>query len=170
MKRYDYDFTDAYFRMIQSNLKRGEYSFIGKGSGRVVYDLGNGQVVKVAKNIKGLAQNIEEYKISLVDDSNLFARVYDLSDDYSFLIMDRAEHIEDISFVWDYFHVGSNEELVQVGRLRDLSEKYNLMIWDLSRAVNWGEIDGRPKIIDYGFTRQVRRRYYKKPAVGFPRN
>lgn len=170
MKRYAYDFTDAYFRMIQSNLKRGEYQFIGKGSGRVVYDLGNGQVVKVAKNIKGIAQNIEEYKISLVDDSNLFARVYDLSDDYNFLIMDRAEHIEDISLIWDYFQVGSNEELVQVSRLRDLSDKYNLMIWDLSRAVNWGEINGSPKIIDYGFTRQVRIRYYKKPTIGLLRN
>jgi hypothetical protein len=158
MNRYSYN--DATFSRIASNINRGGYRFIGKGSGRVVFDLGNGKVVKAAKNIKGIAQNMEEYRIALTDDSGLFARIWDVSEDYRFLIMDKAERIRDISHVWDYFGVGSNSGLYQVKKLRDVTEKYNLLINDFGRVVNWGEIGGRPMIIDYGFTRQVRRRYY----------
>ncbi len=169
MRRYYDDFEDAYFRQISININRGKYRYIGKGSGRIVYDMGNGLVIKAAKNRKGIAQNMEEYRISLVDDSGLFARVLTVSNDYRFLIMDKAERIKDISYVWKCFRVRSNNELYQVSEIRDLSEKYNLLIWDFGRAVNWGQIDGRPMIIDYGFTRQVRRRYYKNAAIGLRR-
>jgi len=169
MQRYYNDYENAYFRQISININRGKYRYLGKGSGRIVYDMGNGLVIKAAKNRKGIAQNIEEYSIALVDDSGLFARVLTVSDDYHFLIMDKAERIKDISQVWKYFHVNSNKELYQVNEIRDLSEKYNLLIWDFGRAVNWGQINGRPMIIDFGFTRQVRRRYYKNAHIGLPR-
>ncbi len=160
MKRNEYNFSDAYFRMISSNIKKGLYRQIGKGSGRIVYDLDNGQVIKAAMNVKGVAQNIEEYRVSSIDRSNLFARIYDVSDDYQYLVMDKAENVTDISDVWNYFGVTGNNELFQNFRLRNLSEKYNLLIWDFGRAVNWGIIGGKPVIIDYGFTRRVRKRYY----------
>lgn len=160
MNRYQSASEEAYFKRIADRIKRGRYRYIGKGSGRVVFDLGDGKVVKAAKNIKGLAQNIEEFRIAMVDDSGLFARVWDVSEDYRYLIMDKAERLRDISQVWNYFSVGSNNELYQVNRIREVTEKYNLMINDFGRVVNWGEIGGRPMIIDYGFTRQVRKRYY----------
>lgn len=94
------------------------------------------------------------------DDSGLFARIWDVSEDYRFLIMDRAERIRDMSRVWNYFQVESNSELYQVKRIQEAADKYNLLINDFGRAVNWGELGGRPVIIDYGFTRQVRKRYY----------
>jgi len=62
------------FNEISLNIKRRYYKFIGIGSGRIVYDLENGYVVKVANNNKGIAQNKTEYKISLSDNTNLFAR------------------------------------------------------------------------------------------------
>lgn len=157
-----YDFGETFFRRISSDINRGRYRYLGKGSGRAVYDMGNGKVVKAAKNIKGFAQNIEEYRIALVDDSGLFADIWALSDDSHYLIMDKAERIRDISYVWDYFKVKSNDELFNLRKIRELSEKYNLLIHDFGRAANWGVIGGMPKIIDYGFTRQVRRRYYRK--------
>jgi hypothetical protein len=161
MRRYHEDeFEDAYFRQISANVSQGRYRFIGKGSGRAVYDLGNGQVVKAAKNIKGLAQNREEFRISALDSSGLFARVFSVSDDYRYLIMDKADQIADISYVWNYFHVNSNKELYNVRKLWDIADKYNLLIRDLGRSVNWGHINGKPVIIDYGFTRQVRIKYY----------
>jgi len=166
MKQYYGDFQDAYFRQISRNISKGYYRYIGKGSGRIVYDLGNGQVVKYAKNIKGIAQNIEEYSIALLDDSGLFANVLKVSDDYRYLIMNKADRVKDISFVWKYFHVRSNKELYQVRKLKEITEKYNLLISDLGRAVNWGQINGKPMIIDYGFTRQVRSRYYRMEPVG----
>ncbi|HHX11997.1 MAG TPA: hypothetical protein GX731_04185, partial [Clostridiales bacterium] len=45
------------FDSIIMNIGKGNYQFIGSGSGRRVYDLGNGYVVKVAKNNRGIAQN-----------------------------------------------------------------------------------------------------------------
>jgi len=164
MRRYYDDLEDAYYRQISININRGKYRYLGKGSGRIVYDMGNGRVIKAAKNIKGIAQNLEEYNISEVDNSGLFARVLNVSDDYRFLIMDKAERIKDMSYVWKYFRVRNNKELFQVNAIRDLFEKYDLMIWDFGRAVNWGLIHGKPMIIDYGFTRQVRSRYYNKTA------
>jgi len=165
--KYEFDgFNDAYFRHISSNIARGRYRYIGKGSGRIVYDLGNGKVLKSAKNMKGIAQNIEEYRIALADNSGLFARIYDMSGDYRFLIMDKADGIRDISHVWKYFHVRSNNELYQLRILREISVRYDLLIRDLGRAVNWGLINGRPVIIDYGFTRDVRRKFYKTAKTG----
>lgn len=160
MDRYLNAYEETYFRRIADKIKRGGYRYIGKGSGRVVFDLGNGKVVKAAKNIKGIAQNIEEFRIAVVDHSGLFARIWDVSDDYRYLIMDKAERIQDMSQIWNYFGVGSNSELYQVMKIREVTEKYNLLINDFGRAVNWGAIEGRPMIIDYGFTRQVRKRYY----------
>jgi hypothetical protein len=159
--RYDNDgFDNTFFRRISYNLAKGRYRFIGKGSGRNVYDLGNGEVVKSAKNMKGIAQNIEEYRIALADDSGMFARVYDVSGDYRYLIMDKADGVRDISQIWRYFHVRSNDELYQLRILQEISFRYDLLIRDLGRAANWGLIGGRPVIVDYGFTRDVRRRFY----------
>lgn len=159
MNRYHGDY-DTYFKRIASKISRGGYRYIGKGSGRVVFDLGNGKVVKAARNIKGIAQNYEEFRIAMADDSGLLARIWDVSDDYRYLIMDKAERVRDMSQVWNYFSVKSNSELYQISSIRYIAEKYNLLINDFGRAVNWGEIGGRPMIIDYGFTRQVRRKYY----------
>ena len=47
-----------------------------------------------------------------------------------------------------------------IKELQDVCKKHNLEIKDFGRAVNWGEVNGKPIIIDYGFTQQVRRRYY----------
>jgi hypothetical protein len=160
MNRHRTDYADAYFRKIASNINRGGYRYLGKGSGRAVFDLGNGKVVKAAKNIRGIAQNFEEFRIAMSDDSGLLARIWDVSEDYRFLIMDKAERIRDMSRVWNFFRVGSNSELYQVKGIQDFAETHNLLINDFGRAANWGEIGGRPVIIDYGFTRQVRKRYY----------
>ena len=149
-----------YFRMISYNIKNGYYKIIGKGSARSVYDLEDGRVVKVARNIKGIAQNTVEYNIDFYDDTGLFAHVRAVSDDFHYLVMDKAKGIKDISYVWNYYNVRNNRELFQ--KIGYVPSKYNLMIRDLGRAVNWGQINGRPVIIDYGFTRQVSRRFYKR--------
>lgn len=125
-----------------------------------MYDLGNGYVVKVAKNRAGIAQNKSEYKISLHDYSNLFARVTQVSNDFKFLIMEKAEKIDDISYVWDYFNVSSKRELFEIDELQKIKKNYNLILGDFGKESSWGTINGRPVIIDYGFTTSVRKRYY----------
>ncbi len=145
---------------ILTHLFNGEYPALGSGSGRRVYDLKNETVLKTAKNKKGYAQNQIESIISEMDDSDLFAKVLFISPDNQFLIMEKAEPIMDFSYVRDFFHVKTNKELFQLDNFNYIPHKYNLLITDLCRPVNWGMLRGRPVIIDYGFTGRIRRKYY----------
>lgn len=148
------------FNNIMFNINRGYYSYIGTGSSRDVFDLKNGYVIKVAKNIAGIAQNQCEYVISNYDDSNLFARVISISNDFYFLVMEKADKIDNISQVFRYFKVSDKKELFRLEELQNIKKKYNLLLGDFDRKSNWGIIKGRPVIIDYGFTREVSERYY----------
>lgn len=148
------------FDEIKLKINEGTYHFIDSGSGRKVFDLGNGFVVKIAKNRRGIAQNKVEYQIASTDDSSIFAKIPDVSEDFYMLIMEKAERINSISEVWRYYNVKSNQELFQLEELKNISRKYDLLFADLRRPINWGMIQGRPVIIDYGFTREIRRKYY----------
>lgn len=148
------------FDQIMFNIKRGCYRYIGSGSGREVFDLGNGYVIKAAKNIAGIAQNKCEYIISSNDNSNLFAKVIQVSNDFTLLIMQKADKIYDISHVWEYFNVTSERELLESKELQNIKRRYNLVLEDFDRESSWGMINGRLVIIDYGFTREVSERYY----------
>ena len=148
------------FNQIMLNITRGYYRYIGSGSGRKVFDLGNGYVIKVAKNRAGIAQNKSEYKISSNDHSNLFAKVIQASNDFNLLIMQKADKIYNISYVLKYFNVTSKRELLNSKELQNIKRNYNLVLSDFDRESSWGMINGRPVIIDYGFTREVKERYY----------
>ena len=148
------------FNQIRWNITHGYYRYIGSGSGRQVFDLENGYVVKVAKNNAGIAQNKSEYKISVNDYSRLFAKVIQASNDFKLLIMQKADKINNISYVFKYFNVRSKRDLFNLKELQTIKENYNLLLNDFGRESSWGMINGIPVIIDYGFTREVRDRYY----------
>ena len=116
--------------------------------------------MKVAKNRKGLAQNEAEYKIFQDDDKQIFAKIKQISDDYVLLIVEKADKVRKISQVWDYFHVRNSQELFHLDQYKDLHSKHSLVLNDLVRASNWGLINSKPVIVDYGFTHGVRRKYY----------
>lgn len=142
------------------NIKIGNYRYIGSGSGRNVFDLENGYVVKIAKNQAGIAQNIAEYQISSRDNSDLFAEVIEVSDNFIFLIMEKAKKINNFSYICKYFNIRNNRELANLSELQNIHKKYNLLWSDLFRNSSWGIIDGKPVIIDYGYTKAVAERYY----------
>lgn len=148
------------FSQIAFDIKNQAYKCIGAGTGRLVFDFGNGCVIKVARNTRGIAQNKAECKISSVADSSLLARVLNVSEDFRFLIMEKADNIEDISYVWNFFNVRNNDEFNQIQELKDICSKYNLLFWDLGRPVNWGKINGKPVVIDYGYTENVESQFY----------
>lgn len=148
------------FKQIKLNIKRGYYRYIGSGSGRQVFDMENGYVIKMAKNKAGIAQNKAEYKISFNDNSDLFAKVIEISNDFNLLIMQKADPIYNILFVWKYFNVRNKKELFSSKELQNIKTRYNLLLGDFARKSSWGMINGRPVIIDYGFTREVKKRYY----------
>ena len=148
------------FNQIMFNIQRGYYRYIGSGSGREVFDMENGYVIKVAKNKAGVAQNKAEYKISFNDNSDLFAKAIEISNDYNLLIMEKADPINNILVIWKYFNVRSKRELFNSKELQNIKREYNLLLGDFARKSSWGMINGRPVIIDYGFTREVKNRYY----------
>lgn len=148
------------FNQIMFNLARGYYRCIGAGSSRQVFDLENGYVIKAAMNEAGLAQNKSEYEISAYDNSYLFAKVIQVSGDYRLLIMEKARKIKNISYVWEYFNVSGKKELFNSKEMQKIKNNYDLLLGDFDRKSNWGIINGRPVIIDYGFTREVKARYY----------
>jgi hypothetical protein len=154
------DIIKANFDQIILDIKKGTYQCIGSGSGRRVFDLNNGYVVKVAKNNRGVAQNEAEYRIASENNTNIFAKIAQVSENYNMLIMEKSEPVKNISEVWKSFHVRSNRELFQQEELKDMCSKHNLLLIDLCRPVNWGKIKERSVIIDYGFTRSVKRKYY----------
>lgn len=149
------------FDIITATLQHGEFRYLGSGSGRKVYDLGNGYVVKAAKNRKGIAQNEVEYSISASDHSGLFAKISQLSEDHRLLIMEKAEPVTSLSEVWSFYKVSSNRELFHLEDFRRILQEYHLLQVDLCRYTNWGKINGKPVIVDYGFTASVRNKYYR---------
>lgn len=150
------DYSDIMF-----GIRNGRYFYIGSGSSRRVYDLGNNYVVKVAKNMAGREQNKAEYHISEEDSTGIFAKVIDVSYDYKMLIMRKAKKIKDMRIVWDYFNVGDKYEFYDSDYMQRLKTQYRLLLGDFEKTSSWGIIDGRPVIIDYGFTRHVERNYYR---------
>lgn len=147
------------FANIKTNIEKKTYHLIGAGSGRHVYDLDNGYVVKVARNRRGLAQNKAEHQIASTNHSRIFARIVAVSEDFIFLIMEKAEKVKSITEVWSYYHVKNNRELFGIKEFRDFTKKYNLLYPDLKRSSSWGLIKGKPVIIDYGFTKEVSKYY-----------
>lgn len=151
------DFNDIMF-----GLRNRRYIYIGSGSSREVYDLENGYVVKVAKNKAGIEQNRVEYYISSNDSSGIFAKVIEASNDYCLIIMRKAKKIRDIRLVWNYFNAGNKREFYESLHMQRIKNKYKLLLGDFEKTSSWGIINGRPVIIDYGFTRYVERKYYHK--------
>lgn len=153
------------FDEINSNIKRRTFKVIGNGSGRRVYDLENGYVVKFAKNKKGIAQNEVEYRMAINAETDIFAKVVDASENFKYVIMEKAQRAQKINYIWKYFNVKNNKEFFRTSALKDISSKFGLTIADFGRASNWGLINGIPVIVDYGLTDKVFKKYYLKEKL-----
>lgn len=145
---------------IREGIKEGLYENIGNGTGRSVYDIGNGIVAKNARNIKGVAQNLTEYDIYFRSHSTIFAKVYHLTNDGEILLMEKAKPLEDINTLLEYFHACCKKQLVYVDPIRYLSYRYKLIPADLCKPGSWGETEDGLVLIDYGFTTWVSKKFY----------
>ncbi len=149
----------ASFNNIRDNINKGNYPRLGAGSGRVVFDLKNGYVIKAAKNKRGIAQNKAECAIAKNDHSGMFARIVGVSEDYHFVIMEKADRVKSISEVWRYYKVRNNRELSSLESFQKICTKHDLLMSDLYRRMNWGVVKGKLVIIDYGFTKETKKLY-----------
>lgn len=149
------NFSDIADRISDRSLKP-----LGRGSGRTVFGLTEKYAVKAARNQRGIAQNIAEYEIYSKSRSPILAKALAISEDGKLLIMENTQKISSISEVWRHFKVKSNRGLLKLPELKELSQKHSLILPDLGRAANWGKIKNSVVIIDYGFTKSVKKRYY----------
>jgi hypothetical protein len=152
----DYDYKE-----IILNIKNGKLTRLGIGSSRIVYDLNDGFVVKIAKDIRGIYQNEAEHKTYLSHKSVLFAEVIHISEDNRFLIMPKAKRIKKINTVLRYYRVKSIKSLFNQDKLiiSDIQDN-DLSRNDLYRVSSWGLINNVPMIIDYGLTRSIFKKFY----------
>ena len=145
LKTYDFE------KMIL-NLQQGRLRFIGAGSSRRVYDIGDGYVVKAAKNYRGLKQNRMEYMVFNNEKSRILAPVLAISEDNRFLIMRKGERLNSFYPVLQYYNVKNMKELTNEPQFMVLKNKYLLAGGDLVRISSWGMVNEVPLLIDYGFS------------------
>lgn len=148
-------------------IYKGRYRLLGNGSSRRVFDLENGFVAKVAKDIRGVHQNNAEYTVHQKNKSGMFAPIEAVSEDFKVLIMAKAQKIKSMDVVFQYYKVRNSLALFRLEGLMDDISLYNLGKDDLKRSVNWGLIDGVPKIIDYGLTKEIYKKYYSRKLLFF---
>lgn len=146
------------FEVIKKDLKHGAYKFIGSGSSRSVFDLGNGYVVKAAINRGGLYQNKVESYVYSQEHTDLFAPILTKSENSMFLIMKKGEKIWSLNQVLQYYEANDMRQLVERPYYVHIRQTYGLARGDLVRKSSWGIIDQVPVLIDYGYTGHKRYR------------
>ncbi len=154
------------FAELISQLKVNKYKRLGSGSCRNVYDLGNGYVVKVAKDVRGILQNQIEQKSYLTHKSGFFAEVAAVSENYRYLIMVKAKRITDIRIVLRHYKVRSFDELMKNPLLEEDLENHKIGSGDLKRASSWGIVNDVPVLIDYGLNQSTYNKYYRNKLFG----
>ncbi len=147
---------------IINSIRNGEFKLMGRGSCRYVFNMNNGYVVKVARDIRGLEQNRNEYKIYSGRKSDLLADIVYFSEDDRFLIMVKAIKLKNIRSVYRYYNVNGMKSLAIKSNLIEDINNNHISTGDLFRISSWGLIDGVPKLIDYGLTHSTFNKYYSR--------
>lgn len=99
---YPSGFSFEEFKAIPSFSGRLKYASqhlkkLASGSSRVVYEVDDDKVLKIAKNKKGLAQNAAESDWG-TQQYDIVARVYDTDEDNFFVEMQKAKKVTPASF------------------------------------------------------------------------
>lgn len=174
-------------RYANEKLKR-----IAQGSARVIFEIDDKTVLKLAKNAKGLAQN--EVEAGLSNDymvpEDIIAKVLEYDEGYRWIVMERAKKISsgrfkqlmdgvDILIFYYYIrnqtdrlgnkHWSIKDEIKEkldknefAQDIIEMSNNFELEVGDFGRPSSFGEIDGRLVLTDYGLTQEVYRKYYDR--------
>ena len=177
-------------RIVYAKLKRHAsmwFEKMAQGSSRDVYDAGD-YVIKVVKNVKGIAQN--EVESNLYNDvyaPSFLAEIIYTASDNSFLIMEKSKKVTKASFksqagfsleyLLDYLiytivgrysfkQIELSEESEQF--LSDIHEyvmsfSIDKSFADLAQSSSWGiNRDGDLVLIDYGLNNDVAKKHYNR--------
>lgn len=170
---------------------------LGTGSSRVVFNIefeGRMTALKIAKNVKGLAQNQREA------DYGLYRMYPDITtplidyDEVNFpplwVHVEKADKLTASKFKaitgFDFGHFSTcivNEQVTRLGKgfvywdiddataekiqeselyydVTSLMGNFDILAGDLTRLANWGLYQGRPVIVDLGFSSDVQKQHY----------
>lgn len=134
------------------NIKR--LKKLGSGRDRDVYALEPGKVLKIAKNPLGLVQNMSERDLQYLDQ----LKAYEEGKDY--VVMQRAQKpgrattalLRPLKKFTQIDFDEHKDELQQALRDADLDDirNFDTAYGDIKAKRNWGEINGRPVLVDGG--------------------
>jgi hypothetical protein len=169
--RYKYDNNQvARERFDIPNLKK-----ISSGSDRVVFDLGDGKVLKVADTARGLAQNMQEGDAQLIE-TGLIPQVYETGLNY--VVVERVKHASEDTII-PVYDINTGEQYdkeslsTMIAEIDDYSQAdfdvkdqdlidilksyglgamadYDILFGDLKDPANWGMKDGKLIHLDAG--------------------
>jgi hypothetical protein len=168
--RYKYDVNQvARERFDIPNLKR-----ISSGSDRIVFDLGDNRVLKVANTARGLAQNMQEGDAELIS-KGLIPQVYEIGLNY--VVVEKVEAVDKDTIIPIYSLEGKsygtealgtmiaeldnyrqadfdvkNQDLVDIMKTYGLEDMldYDILFGDLTNVSNWGIKNGKLVHVDAG--------------------
>lgn len=138
------------------NLIRSE--FIGtrkrKGSGRLCIPLDEKWVLKIARNKKGLAQNLFEaecYKYSSIYEKRYLAKVKDWCKEGTWLIQQRVKPLSLKK------GVELRDELSKKHSFKNMIRRLSIHSSDVDQI---GIVNNQYKVFDYGLSIQIAKTYY----------
>lgn len=178
--------TDSMVKELKKDLDRIEnlkkikefaserYNLLGKGSARLVYEISEDYVLKIAKNKKGIAQNLTEIEISKDKEfTDVLASVIMYNENGLYIIQEKANKITDFEFnnitglqlsgflyylrhdkEWD----GDNINFYN--KINSLINKYELDRFDIANENSWGLVNKKVVIVDYGLNKKTSRELY----------
>ena len=152
---------------------------LGHGSSRIVFTLSGRHALKIAWNAKGIAQNEAEVDTFTNPKSkNVVAKIYSSADDFRWVIADLVKQFKDekefeslTGVMFDTFTNQISQALEgetkgkapMVMAAAETVKQNKLIMGDVMKIDSWGKTpDGRPVLLDYGFTRGVADKHYPK--------
>lgn len=179
---------NAVLEYVNKTLGR---ALLGEGQGRLVYRLGNGKVLKVAKNDGGIGQNQAEATVcaSSADVVSLFPKTFEQSPAGFWILVEEAQPMTEDAFrsltglPWKTFwsalkgaFAGKASNVTPQDQQNYAQASTNQFFarvvkairdckyepGDIAKLDSWGIVGGKAVIIDSGFTEAVNKTYYGK--------
>lgn len=152
-----------YYRISTMSIPMldNNFTFLGEGISRRVYAIGDGNVIKIAKNMDGEYQNAVEVYVYRYASYRLKRRLCPvLWHGRKGLVMPRAVPLQE-SYPFETIDldlIAADENFVR--DVWKLGRQFDLLREDLVAASSWGYLWGQPVLIDYGCTEELHEEYY----------
>ena len=161
-----------------------KYKLLGRGSSRKAYKIDEDHVLKVATTDAGLRQNQVESHIASKFHDLPITQVHYVAPKGFYLVVDLAHQLNEAHFEdrfgitwyrfsrlcmdWDYCYAKDikarnrlfNETSPEAVKLIRSLLQHGILLADLSSTSQWGDLKDTPVIIDYGFNKSVKDKFY----------